>query len=367
MKISTSLIALATVIFLNQPLVAEPESEASWYMQPWTKNTRPVLEPSAKKEFFDSRNVYNMATIVEDGVIKMVYRGESLSEKAGSMTGRFGLAESRDGVNFERCVVDGAPEIIMEPTEPYESRGIEDPRLVKIDGTYYMTYTGYDGKFGQLCLATSTDLRNWEKHGPLFPEFKQLSCPLVPDSPRGASKSGAILPERLTSGEYEGKYIMLFGDTHMHLAYSDDLLTWTPVEEPVLSPRWESFDSLLVESGPPLLRTKDGILVIYNSAGHQVDPPADLTPQEKAQFLFPQRKYAVGVALLDAKDPTKVLKRSTKPILEVTESWEKEGYIDNVVFAESLVKLGEQWVMHYGGADHVIGVATAPYDESLLP
>ena len=349
------------------PKAATPEVVKKLFPGPWTKEKTPVLVPSPEKASFDSRNVYNMATIVEDGEVVMLYRGESLSEEAGSMTGRFGLATSPDGMTFTRLPSNDSPGVVMEPTEPYESRGIEDPRLIKIDDQYIVTYTGYNGKMGQLCLATSKDLKTWEKHGPLFPDFQQADCPLVPNSPVGASKSGAILPERMTEGPYKGEYIMLFGDTHMHLAHSKDLVSWEPVQEPVLSPRWEKFDSLLVESGPPLLRTKDGILVIYNSAGHQTDPPAEASPEEKARLLFPQRKYAVGMALLDSKDPTKVIARTDQPILTVTEEWEEKGYVNNVVFAEGLVKVGERWLLHYGGADHVIGVAHAPFEADLLP
>ncbi len=340
-------------------------SKEAWMIGPWVKSKRPVLVPSKRPENFDSRNVYNMATIKEDGMVKMIYRGESLSEPAGSMTGRFGLAVSKDGVNFSRYPTDEAPRPILEPTEPYESHGIEDPRLVKLGDTYVLTYTGYDGKMGRLCLATSKDMIHWDKKGPLFPDFKQGGCPLVPDSPPGATKSGAILPQRLEKGPYAGKYIMLFGDTTMHLAVSEDGVHWAPVAKPVLEPRWDKFDSLLVESGPPLLMTKKGILVIYNSAGHSEDPPEGLSPEEKARYLFPQRKYAVGMALLDPEDPTKVIARTDEPILEVTEDWEKKGYVDNVVFAEGLVKVGDEWLLHYGGADHVIGVAKAPFDPEL--
>ena len=53
----------------------------------------------------------------------------------------------------------------------YEVHGAEDPRVTEIDGTYYLTYSGYDGTRALLCLATSTDLLSWTKHGPLFPDF----------------------------------------------------------------------------------------------------------------------------------------------------------------------------------------------------
>ena len=61
----------------------------------------------------------------------------------------------------------------MVATQPFElPGGCEDPRVVQVGGTYYMTYTGYDGTSARLCLATSRDLLRWTKHGPLFPNFR---------------------------------------------------------------------------------------------------------------------------------------------------------------------------------------------------
>ena len=85
---------------------------------------------------------------------------------ADDIVSHVGLATSDDGIHFERH-----PEPVLSPSEDYERHGCEDPRVTEIDGTYYLTYTAYDGTNAQLCLATSTDLFTWEKHGPLFPDF----------------------------------------------------------------------------------------------------------------------------------------------------------------------------------------------------
>ncbi len=86
--------------------------------------------------------------------------------------------------------------------------GCEDPRIVVVNGTFYMTYTAYDGKTARLALARSKDLVHWEKLGIVFPEW-------------GWSKSGAILPIKIN-----GKYIMYFGDSNIWIAYSDDMIHW---------------------------------------------------------------------------------------------------------------------------------------------
>jgi predicted GH43/DUF377 family glycosyl hydrolase len=58
---------------------------------------------------------------------------------------------------------------ILVPEFDYESHGVEDPRIVKIDDIYYMTYTGYDGTNARGALATSKDLIHFEKRGIIVP------------------------------------------------------------------------------------------------------------------------------------------------------------------------------------------------------
>ena len=343
MKTLLSLLFLLLLLGMCQAeprlIPAGPETETKdWMLGPWEKYEQPVMEPGAERDAVDSRNIYNMATIFEEGLVKMIFRAESLSEPAKSMTGRLCLAESSDGRSFQKLPEGSMPKPVLVPTEPYEKMGVEDPRLVKIDGTYYLTYSAWDGEKARLFLATSKDLKSWEKHGRLFPNYAPT---------RGWTKSGAILPEKLKTGPYKDKYIMYFGDTHIWMAVSEDLINWEPIEEPVFSPREGHFDNVLVEPGPPAMRTEDGIILIYNGAGRF---------EESGDKLI----YATGQILLDGNDPTQVLDRSEQPFLAVTQSWEKEGYVDNVVFAEGLVKLKDQWLLYYGGGDRVIGLAVAP-------
>ena len=149
-----------------------------------------------------------------------------------------GWLRAKTGLHFTR---DAEP--IVSPSEDYElPGGCEDPRIVKAEGRYWLTYTGYDATNARLCLASSADLKTWEKHGVLFPELEW-------------SKSGAILDVPI-----DGQYLMYFGDTHLWLARSTDLVRWQRLDpEPVLSPREGSFDSRLVEPGPPPLLTDEGI------------------------------------------------------------------------------------------------------------
>ena len=106
----------------------------------------PILTP--RGDGWESGSVYNPAAIVKDGKVVLLYRAH-----ADDIISHVGLATSDDGIHFERH-----PEPVLSPTEDYERFGCEDPRVTEIDGTYYLTYTGYNKKDAQLCLATSKDL-----------------------------------------------------------------------------------------------------------------------------------------------------------------------------------------------------------------
>ena len=182
----------------------------------------------------------------------MLYRAQ---DKQG--TSRLGYAESSDGIHFTR-----RDEPVLSPTEDYEKDGgVEDPRLVQFGDTYYLTYTGYNKKDAQLCLATSKDLIHWDRKGVILPAYKG-------NWNVKWTKSGAIVPEKI-----DGKYWMYFLGTtadnkdQAGLMSSTDLLHWTEATKtPVLPVRAGHFDSRVAEPGPSPIVTKDGIALIYNGA-----------------------------------------------------------------------------------------------------
>lgn len=290
----------------------------------------PILAPRGQS--WEAKDVFNPAAVVRDGKIHLLYRAEDFSgEGRWNGTSRIGLAVSEDGVNFERH-----PEPVLVPTESYEEPGgCEDPRVTGVGDTYYLTYTAFDGDSSYLCLATSGDLFEWDKYGILFPEWEGSEGKVW-------SKSGAILEEAV-----DGRYVMYFGDTSIWAAFSEDLIHWSPVEEPVFSPSSdpEAFDSVLVESGPQPLMTGEGILLIYNAARRIGGPGGGL-------------RYSAGQVLLSREDPTRVLQRTKQPFFVPDTGDELEGQVNDVVFLEGLVNYRRTFFLYYGMADSRIGVAT---------
>lgn len=196
--------------------------------------------------------VFNPAAVKRDGKTVLLFRAQ---DRKG--TSRIGYAESTDGRHF---TIDPKP--VLEPREPYEAGGgVEDPRVVRIGDLYYMTYTGYNQHDAQLCLATSADLRHWQRRGVILPAYRGGWI-------TGWTKSGAIVPERIN-----GKWWMYYLGTrkdadgkdrdYMGLASSPDLLHWqNATSQPVLERRAGAFDSRVMEPGPPPLMTKAGILLL---------------------------------------------------------------------------------------------------------
>lgn len=244
-------------------------------------------------------------------------------------TSRLGYAESIDGIHFTP-----RRKPVLSPEEPYEKDGgVEDPRLIKIAGTYYLTYTGYNKKDAQLCLATSSDLVHWKRLGVILPAYRG-------NWNKGWTKSGAILTAKIHD-EYWMYWLGTADDKtdQMGLSHSKDLVHWEEVtKSPVLPRRPGKFDSRVVEPGPPPILTDAGILLIYNGANDNL-------------------VYRTGIALFDRNDPSKLLYRSDAPIFEPQLEWEKVGQVPNVIFVEGLVRRENDWLIYYGAADKYVGVA----------
>ena len=119
----------------------------------------PIIFPDG--EDFDAKATFNPVAIVEDDKIYLFYR----AQKEWFGTSVIGLAISDDGIHFKKM---DRPVIVPEYEWEFIG-GCEDPRIVKINNTYYMTYTAYNKKTARLVLARSKDLIHWEKLGLVFP------------------------------------------------------------------------------------------------------------------------------------------------------------------------------------------------------
>ena len=332
-----------------------------------TPGTGVFVDPIWKKKIaWEEKDVFNPAIVVKDNKVFMLYRAQDKIGLPGG-TSRIGIAESTDGLHFTRST-----EPVFFPDndafKKYEWQGgCEDPRIVEDDkGTYYMTYTAYDGKVARLLVATSKDLYHWTKYGPVFADAYQGK---YMDK---WSKSGSIVSRymngKIIATKVNGKYWMYWGDKFIWSATSDDLIHWTPVEmaagekppvplkgeglnmpdlKIVVATRDGKFDSDLVEPGPPAMITDAGILLIYN--GRNIKSIGDTSLGEGM--------YTGGQVLMDKDDPVKVINRSKKNFMQPDKPYELTGQVNSVCFLEGLAQFNNKWFLYYGTADSKIAVA----------
>lgn len=290
----------------------------------------PIMRPQG--DGWESGNLYNPAALVSGDEVILLYRAHGTD-----LISHVGMARSTDGFTFER-----EPEPIMSPEHDYERYGCEDPRVSYIDGTYYLTYTGWDRRMAQLCLATSTDLRTWTKHGPIFTDFDTFKTV----DPRGHnwSKAGVIVPEQI-----DGTWWMYFGEGAVYWATSQDLIHWTPGtsdDEPMFAPTAGSFDEDLVEIGTQPVVTDNGLLVFLTNGArrHVHEHGVDVD-------------YRCGQIAIDPSAPTRVMARLNEPWLRPQTHEDKHGLVSNVTFVEGLVFFNGLWLAYYGQSDTTLAVA----------
>ena len=338
---------------------------SDWQLGPFSRvGSEPVIKPDPRAVFdcpmkkrpvrWMEAHTFNPASIVRDGKMVVLFRAEDQASETtiGFHTSRLGYASSDDGRHFR---IRPAP--VLYPAEDSQKSaewegGCEDPRLCEgPDGTYYVTYTQWNRTTWRLGIASSPDLIQWRKHGSAFAgtRYEQLQ-----------TKSAAIIQKieggRMKAAKIDGKYWMVFGENEIHLATSTDLIHWSPVETPdgkllvLMSPRPFHFDSGLPEVGPPPLVTDKGIVMLYN--GKNSDSDANRDPKIAAGA------YSGGQALLDARDPRKLLDRTTTPFIQPEMPWERSGqYKAGTTFIEGLTYFRNKLYLYYGTADTYVGLA----------
>jgi len=381
MKNTKSLSIVLAMIFLSNFFATDLYSQSfsnSNQLPDWAlggfvrpEGINPLIEPNSASTFYcpmrqaqvkwEESDTFNPAAVVKDGKILVLYRAEDNSATGiGLRTSRIGLAESNDGVTVTK-----RPTPVLYPAEDmaktYEwEGGCEDPRVaVTENGTFVMMYTSWNRSIPRLCVATSTDLITWVKHGPAFASayegrFKNM-----------ASKSASIVTKvvdgKLVITKVNGKYLMYWGESMVNAATSVDLISWVPMLneknelKSLIAPRSKYFDSALTECGPPAVITDKGILLLYNGKN-----ATDGNQDER----FNAGTYSAGQVLFDLSDPCKVLSRLDVPFFRPMESYEKSGqYVDGTVFIEGLTYFKEKWYLYYGCADSKVGVAI--YDPKI--
>lgn len=362
------LIALQGLLSCNSSKFQKVEEVPNWTLGGFVRpeGVNPIISPDSNSTFLDpmsntlvkweENDTFNPGAVVKDDTLYVLYRAEDkFGIGIGFRTSRLGLASSIDGINFDRKTTP-----VLFPADDNQKKyewpgGIEDPRVsVTEDGTFVVFYTQWNRDTPRLGVATSKDLRNWDKHGPIFAKSKYSK--LMNMGHKSASIVTEVKDEKLVISKVNGKYWMYWGEHGVKGATSENLIDWEPVLDEngelakFIDIRPGYFDSALTECGPPAIKTEKGILLLYNGKNHNEKEFADST--------YALGTYSAGQVLFDKSDPTKVLERLDSPFMRPMEDFEKSGqYIDGTVFIQGLAYFKSKWFLYYGCADSKVGVS----------
>ena len=286
-------------------------------------------------------------------------------------------------------VTDGVPggvddlEIALEAERGWEHGtdhgGVEDPRITPLKdlGVHVMSYVAFGPLGPKPALAVSADGRSWRRLGPiqfayddaldtdlnLFPNKDVVFFPEVVPDPQGRPSFallhrpmwdfGFVRPgERppLPAGVTDDRASIWIS----YIPVDDAVQDLTALTRPgghrfVAGPEFE-WEALKIGAGPAPLRVPEGWLVLHHGVTGSL-PGGSFVPQ-----AFSVR-YVVGAMLLDADDPSRVLARTSEPLMAPETADETAGTVANVIFPTAIERIGDEHFVFYGAADTRISVA----------
>ena len=215
---------------------------------------------------------------------------------------------------------------VIFPITASQSKGLEDMRLVEFthdDGKleWLGTYTAYNGSAIRSELFRTTDFRSFV---------------LQPMSGPAARNKGMALFPRTVGGEY-----MMIGrqdGENLFLIRSDRLDRWSEGEL-LLTPKFPWEQVQIGNCGSPI-ELDEGWLLLTHGVGAM-------------------RKYSIGAVLLDKEDPSRVLARTTQPLLSPADE-DREGYVPNVVYTCGGMRHDDLIFLPYAVADSSVAFAFVP-------
>lgn len=277
-----------------------------------------LIEPDKSRDW-QAGGTFAPAVIKDGAVYHMVFRAFSTDRVS-----RLGYAKSVDGLKW-----DVAPEPLLEPLtdDPQEQQGMEDPRIVKLDGRFVITYTAANGVHTEAGWDWTTRIRFL-----VTTDFKHFER-ILPKLPEENNKDALLFPEKI-----DGKYWLvhrLMPD--IWVSKSDDLVNWEDHRK-VFSPVPQSWESMRIGGGAQPIETPLGWLLFYHGVNKDF-------------------AYSIGAAIVAADDPYQLLYRLPYSILSPETPYEQQGVVPQVVFATSVLEEGNEYRLYYGAADRVIAAA----------
>jgi len=227
------------------------------------------------------------------------------------------LVCSDDGINFYEP--EGYP--LLHGEGMLESFGIEDCRVVFLDGRYLLSFTSVSDNGVGVGLRTTKNWKTFETHGMIIPPHNK-DCAIFDEKINGQFYA----LHRPSSVDIGGNYIWL--------AQSPDGIHWGK-HQCILKTRKNFWDSIRIGAGGSPVKTDKGWLEIYHGANEN-------------------NQYCLGAFLMDIDNPAKVIARTTDPIMVPTEKYEVSGFFGNVVFTNGHLVNGDRLTIYYGASDEFV-------------
>jgi len=235
------------------------------------------------------------------------------------------IARSRDGIHFE---IDTHPQLF--PFGQMESWGIEDPRIAKVEETYWITYTAVSPAGPAPAAMITKDFQSFERKGLILPPENKDVC---------------LYPAKI-----HDQYVCLhrpvpkgIGTPDIWCAFSPDGVHWGQHHRLFGVPEgWQEMKRF--GAGAPPFKTKEGWVEVFHAA--------DQT-----------NRYVLGIAVFDLEDPRKIIRIVQEPIMQPEAEFELKGFYGNVVFTCGLVERESEIWIYYGCADTSMAVAVFDRNE----
>lgn len=326
-----------------------------------------LLEKTALR--FENEGVLNPAVIFDTGFIHMFYRAVSVGNFSSIGYCKF---------NSKFKLIERSETPILFPQNESESHGLEDPRIVKIDDLFYLTYTSYDGVNALGSLATSTDLKQFTKHGIIVPEITYDEFMRLAQTKNTINEKYIRYNEEGKVHEKLGKKVFVWDKNvvffprrinkklyFMHrirpdiqLVCINELSDLTPefwqnyflhLEDYILLSPKHDHEVSYIGGGCPPIETPEGWIVIYHGVHDTINGYV----------------YSACVALLDLSNPQKEIARLPYMLFNPEYIWELLGEVNNVCFPTGAIVVGDLIHIFYGAADEQIAYATVSLSELL--
>ena len=309
----------------NLPNIPWQEKPAGQTLPLWGYAGKPIIQ---RNPLPGVARIFNSAVMPYEGAFIGVFRGEQTNGIPFIY-----LGHSKDAIHWE-FDKEKIP-FVDENGEPFMPPYAYDPRLVKIEDTYYIIWC-QDAYGAAIGMAKTTD----------FKTFTRIENPFLP-----FNRNAVLFPRKIN-----GMYKLLsrpsdsghtpFGD--IYVSESSDMEYWGHHRH-VMGKSGNWWENVKIGGGAAPIETDLGWLLFYHGVTGTCNGLV----------------YSIGGAILDRDEPSKVLHRCNTFLLTPEEWYEERGFVPNVCFPCATLQDAAtgRIAVYYGAADSYVGLAFTTADE----